>query len=250
VLEDPFVRKAELSGEDRFCGVDLVRALTDSDQAQSLWDQIRRAEPFARLGLVEAQFDGQWVAMLNLVEVMRLIQVVDSPKARRLSGWLASVGARHVAEEADPELAVQRLRQSYASAGRPRAWIDQRLRSVSARLELVREWNKRGIHDGEEYRRLTNALTEAAFGVNVNTFRRRRGARENLRDHLTDMELALVSLAETVAASLHRTRNSNGIDQLLHDVQDAGVIASQTRTQIDQATWPQDRSAPRHEAVA
>ncbi len=195
-----------------------------------------------------AQFGDQWVSMLTLAEVMRLIQSLQSPKAQRLRGWLANVGAQQVAEDEDPELAVQRMRQSYAAAGRPRAWIDQRLRSVSARLELVREWNKRGIHDSEEYRALTNAMTEAIFGVNVNTFRRNRRVRQNLRDYLTDMELSLISLAETVAANLHRSRSSVGMDQLMRDVREAGRIASETRRRIDEVAAGMRPAGERAEA--
>ena len=234
LVDDGAVRKVDLLGEQRYCAVDLVSMLAGAEHAEEAWNAIKRSEHFGKSRLVEAQFGDQWVSMLTMVEVMRLIQSLQSPKAQRLRGWLANVGARHVAEDDDPELAVQRMRQSYAAAGRPRAWIDQRLRSVSARLDLVREWNKRGIHDSEQYRALTNAMTEAIFGVNVNTFRRNRRVRQNLRDYLTDMELSLISLAETVAANLHRSRNSLGMDQLVRDVEEAGRIASETRRGIDE----------------
>jgi DNA-damage-inducible protein D len=223
-------------GEARYCAIDLVRALTDERDPRSLWESVKRSDHFARLRLVEAQFGDEWFSMLTLAEVMRLIQALHSPRAVRLQGWLADVGAHHVAEEDDPELAVRRVRQSYAAAGRTRPWIDQRLRSVSARQELVHEWNRRGIHDSEQYRALTNAMTEAIFGVDVNTFRRNRRVRQNLRDYLTDTELSLISLAEAVATSLHRNRNSVGMDELMRDVCEAGRIANQTRKQIDQVT--------------
>jgi len=247
LLDDAKVRKVELLGEQRYCAVDLVKSLTDAEDGRDVWEALKRSEHFGRSRLVEAQFGDQWLSMLTLPDVMRLIQSLHSPKALRLRGWLASVAAQHVAEEDDPELAVQRMRQSYAAAGRPRAWIDQRLRSVSARLELVREWNKRGIHDSDQYRGLTNAMTEAIFGVNVNTFRRNRRVRQNLRDYLTDMELALISLAETVAVTLHRTRSSTGMEQLMRDVQEAGMIASETRRKIDLASM---ESSGARQAVA
>src|SRR5438876_9750971 len=114
--------------------------------------------------------------------------------------------------------------------------IDQRIRAVSARHELTGEWYRRGVREGEKFRDMTNAMFAAAFGMDVESYRRYKGlfrTRENLRDHMNDLELSLVALAETMGVELHRSRRSNGFDALLLDVTDAGSIVARTRRDIE-----------------
>ena len=138
----------------------------------------------------------------------------------------------------DPELAMLRTRQAYEQQGYSRRWIDQRMRSVSVRHELAGEWYRRGVRDSEQFRSLTNALMHSAFGMDVEAYRRHKGlfgTRHGLRDHMNDLELALLALAETTAVELHRRRKSNGLDALLLDVKDVGQIVATTRRQLESA---------------
>ena len=169
----------------------------------------------------------------------REVAFVDDREARWDLPDDNAAAAHRVEEEADPELAVQRMRQGYRAKGRTRQWIDQRLRSISARHEIVGEWYRRGVSENEQFRTLTNQLMQAAFGMDVNAYRQDRGIGKNLRDHLGALELSLLSLAETTAAALHRQRQSTGMDALLRDIKDAGQIVGQTRRQIMQATTPE-----------
>lgn len=236
LLNDPRIRTVQIHNQTHFSAVDLVAVLTDSANPRADWDEIKAVEPPLRSRCVQAELGGETQDVLNLTNVMRLIQAIDSTRAEQLRNWIAKAAARRVQEESDPELAIQRTRQTYSAQGRTRRWIDQRLRSISARQEVVGEWYNRGVKDPEQFRLLTNRVLEPVFGMNVSALRESKGYARDLRDHLTDLELSLLSLAETTAACLHRHRQSNGIKELLCDIQDAGSIVSQTRHQIVQAT--------------
>jgi DNA-damage-inducible protein D len=134
------------------------------------------------------------------------------------------------------ERLILRARRHYERMGYSRLWIDQRMRSVSARHELVSEWYRCGVRESEQFRALTNELFVTAFGMDVEAYRRYKGlfrTRENLRDHMTDLELSLASLAETTTVELHRRRRSSGFDALLLDVKDAGKIIARARRDIE-----------------
>lgn len=232
LLEDERVRSVVVDGREVYAAVDLIALLTDCADARAEWDELKQAEPGLARTRVLADLGDEPGEMLDLRGVMRLILAIDSAKAEKLRNWMSDVAARTLEEEADPELAIQRLRHGYVAQGRMRSWIDQRLRSISARHEIVGEWYKRGIRDSGQFRLLTNALMESTFGMDVNAFRASKGYVRNLRDHLSDLELSLLSLAETTAASLHRQRNSSDLESLMRDVQDAGGIVGQARHQI------------------
>src|SRR5678809_1185764 len=131
---------------------------------------------------------------------------------------------------------ILRARRHYERAGYSRLWIDQRMRSVSARHELTGEWYRRGVRAGEEFRALTNEFFVYAFGMDVESYRRYKGlfrTKQNLRDHMTDLELSLAALGETTAVELHRARHSNGFETLLLDTSDAGLIVRKARQEIE-----------------
>jgi DNA-damage-inducible protein D len=173
--------------------------------------------------------------MLEMVAVdgvLRLAQSVESPRAERVRMWLAESGRQRWEEAANPELAMVRVRREYEQKGLDRGWIDKRLRGMSARQELTSEWARRGVAESEEYRALTNRLMESAFGMDVETYRRSKhlmGAAQNLRDHMSDLELVLTTLGEAAATALHRAHGSRGFDELLKDVEEAGEVAATTR---------------------
>jgi DNA-damage-inducible protein D len=144
--------------------------------------------------------------------------------------------SQRLAELEDPALELVRTRQAYEQEGYNRQWIDQRMRCVSARHELTSEWYRRGARESDHFRALTNAVMHSAFGMDVEAYRRHKslfGTRNNLRDHMNDLELSLTALAETTAVELHRRRDSRGFDALLLDVKDAGGIVARTRSEIE-----------------
>src|SRR5215212_1859131 len=165
------------------------------------------------------------VERLQDLEIDRVRRFVESiPMAdregERVRKWLAATARERLEEEKNPELAVLRTRRLYEQKGYSRRWVDKRLRGVSARHELTGEWYKRGATESDQFRQLTNDLMRGAFGMEVEEYRRFKHlfkTGENLRDHMSDLELALTALGETVAVALHRDRDSGNFDQLLAD---------------------------------
>jgi len=245
LLQDERIRSLQIGDNLWYVATDVVAVMTDDLFAEAEWDEIKTAEVLLRNHhhCQQAEVEGQPRDLLDLAGVMLLILAIDSAKANRVRNWMVEVAAANLEEQDDPELAIQRLRQSYTAEGRTRRWIDQRLRSISARQEIVGEWYRRGVTESEQFRTLTNKLMESAFGMTVTSLRESKGQARNLRDHLTDLELSLLSLAESTAAMLHRQRDSQGVPQLQRDIEDAGQIVSDTRSRIGQMQSSEPRAA-------
>ena len=235
------VRHIVRDGETYFAVTDVIRVLADGEDPYAQWDDMRRREPAlkelttavdlpAETGLPET------VDAVTAEGMLRLVQSIPSAKAEKLRLWLARSAKQKLDELQDPELALGRLRKEYEAKGYSRRWIDKRLRGMSARQELVAEWYRRGVTDSDQYRALTNLIVEKAFGMDVNAYRRYKNLdrpAENLRDHMTDLELVLTTLGETAAVALHRRRDSRGVDALAADATDAGEIAAAARTELE-----------------
>ena len=241
LVEGTQVRRHEQGGSALFAAVDVVAALAETEDPAQDWADLKLREPSLATLVEHAEFPGPdgpstRGEAVRLDGLLRLVQSIPSAKAERIKTWLAQAARERLEEAENPELAVLRMRKLYEHKGYSRRWVDKRLRGVSARQELTGEWFKRGATDGEQYRTLTNEMVEAAFGMDVERYRRYKNlfkTGENLRDHMTDLELALTALAETVAVNLHRERGSQGIEQLSADARDAGEIAAQTRHAIE-----------------
>ncbi|HSV14337.1 MAG TPA: hypothetical protein VLI90_08760 [Tepidisphaeraceae bacterium] len=236
------IRRLEHEGDTYFAVADLVALLTESADPQQYFADLKAREP--QLGqLVQTidytAADGS-VTSLDVVSVdgaMRLIQSIPSPRAERYKSWIAEAARQRFEEQQNPELAILRTRNLYESKGYSRPWVDKRLRGVSSRHELTREWSKRGASESDDYRALTNELFDAAFGMDVAKYRAYKGLinrpSAHLRDHMTDLELVLTTLAESAAAILMRDRNSHGMEELTADARDAGEIVARTRFELE-----------------
>jgi hypothetical protein len=243
ILSDPRVYQIQRDHQTWYSVAGVLEVLTESEDVKSLWEQMTQREPaLAALSQPMPLASGDSAEKPRTFEamtfdgVMRLVQSVQSPRAERVKRWLVETARQRLEEAENPELAMLRARRLYEHRGYSRRWIDKRLRGVSARHELTSEWHRRGANEGEDYRALTNDLMKAAFGKDVEEYRRHKGlsfTAQNLRDHMTDLELALTSLAETTAAVLHRDRQSDGVQQLKTDVVDAGHIVSETISRIE-----------------
>jgi hypothetical protein len=237
------VRRYDIGGRRLFAAVDVIAALADTKLPAEYWRDLKRREAqLANLVETAGPHVGDASAdvdLLPLEGVLRLVQSIASSKAERIKQWLARSARQHLEEAENPELAIIRMRKLYEGKGYSSRWVDKRLRAVSARHEATSEWFKRGASESDQYRALTNEMMRGAFGTDVEGLRRFKGlhpAREHLRDHMSDIELALTSLVETVAVNLHRTRNSHGIEQLAADAKDAGEIVAETRQAIETRT--------------
>ena len=155
-----------------------------------------------------------------------MIQSIPSPKAEPFKRWLAKVGKERLDEIENPELAMGRMQELYEKKGYPKAWIDKRLRGIAVRQDLTDEWKQRGVTNSQEFAILTNEIMHGTFALKVDEYKQVKAlARENLRDHMTDIELILTMLAEATTTKLHRDRDSIDMAPLKKDAKDGGAVA-------------------------
>lgn len=167
---------------------------------------------------------------------LRIVQAIPSPKAEPVKRWLARVGYERIEETKDPEKAIHRAVAVYAAKGRDEEWIGRRLRSIEVRNELTREWQKRGI-EGTEFGILTNDVYQAWAGMTSREYRDfKHLTDENLRDHMTPLELVLNMLAESATAEIARTENSQGFIENRGAANKGGAIAGTARKNIEETT--------------
>ncbi|HEX8524845.1 MAG TPA: hypothetical protein VF669_21515 [Tepidisphaeraceae bacterium] len=249
LLNDQRIRRAEVEGKTWYVAVDVVGVLSESEHAGELWSDLKQREPVLGRQALTVEFDGVAEEVLDVDGVLRLIQSVPSERAEQLRQWLAESGRQRLEEQENPELAILRTQKAYTQQGYNPDWISKRLQSIGGRRELAREWYRRGVRESDEFRALTNQLIGESFGMDVERYRRYKGlwrSGQNLRDHMTDLELALVSLGETVAANLHRRRRSNGFEALNADAKDAGSVVAGTRVEIERQIGQPVISAVNH----
>jgi hypothetical protein len=242
------IRKILKDGEWMFSIVDVIGALTDSDRPSGYWNDLKvklsKNEGFdelydniGKLPLQGADGKMRGSEVANTETLLRIIQSVPSPKAEPFKRWLAKVGYERIQEMQDPEIAIKRAIMTYQIQGRSDDWIEKRVRSIVARKELTREWQKRGVKEGQDYAMLTNIISQETFGVGVKRHKREKGlSSQNLRDHMTDMELILQMLGETTTTAITRQRDAQGLYQNADAAKAGGGIAGSARKQIEQET--------------
>jgi hypothetical protein len=170
----------------------------------------------------------------NTEGIFRIIQSIPSPKAEPFKRWLAKVGYERVQEIADPELASKRTRLLYKAKGYSDAWIEKRMRGIAIREELTDEWQERGADKDRDYEILTAEISKATFGVTPSEYKELKGlARENLRDHMDDLELIFTMLGERATTEIHRVDDSKGVGKLKVDAQTGGDIAGSARKKLE-----------------
>jgi DNA-damage-inducible protein D len=144
----------------------------------------------------------------NTETMFRIIQSIPSPRVEPLKRWLARVGKERIDEIENPELAMARMQELYEKKGYPKEWIDKRLRGIAVRQDLTDAWKNRGARNSLEFAILTNEIMQGTFDLKVEEYKQVKGLeRENLRDHMTDIELILTMLAEATTTKLHRDRD-------------------------------------------
>jgi DNA-damage-inducible protein D len=203
VFKGKNIRRILHNNEWWFSVVDVVQTLTDSPRARTYWTDLKRRlsdnEGFAELHAKCVQLklyssDGKMYATdcANAETLFRIIQSIPSPKAEPFKRWLAKVGYERVQEIEDPELATKRTRALYKAKGYPEDWIEKRMRGIAIHDELTEEWSKRGIKEQKEYSILTAEIAKATFDMTPTEHKDYKGLkRENLRDHMSDLELIL-----------------------------------------------------------
>jgi hypothetical protein len=173
----------------------------------------------------------------NTKGIFRIIQSIPSPKAEPFKRWLAKVGYERVQEIENPELATKRTRMLYKLKGYSDDWIEKRMRGIAIREELTDEWKKREVKEKKEFEILTAEIAKAAFGVTPAKHKKIKGLkRENLRDHMTDLELIFSMLGEAATTEITKVDDAKGFHESKHAARKGGEVAGKAREDLEKKT--------------
>ena len=227
-----------------FSVMDVVQVLTDSEDVKQYIKKMRSRDPElnARWGTIctptrMMAADGKFYKTnaATMEGVFRIIQSIPSKKAEPFKEWMAQVAAQRIDQMQDPELNFEQAYADYRRLGYSDKWINQRLRSIEVRKELTDEWDRAGITDQQQYASLTDIITRSWSGKSTRQYKQFKGLhKENLRDNMTNIELALNTLAEASATEISKSRNPKGFKQSADVAREGGKIAGDARKQLEQ----------------
>ena len=227
-----------------FSVMDVVQVLTDSEDVKQYIKKMRSRDPElnARWGTIctptrMMAADGKFYKTnaATMEGVFRIIQSIPSKKAEPFKEWMAQVAAQRIEQMQDPELNFEQAYADYRRLGYSDKWINQRLRSIEVRKELTDEWDRAGITDQQQYASLTDIITRSWSGKSTRQYKQFKGLhKENLRDNMTNIELALNTLAEASATEISKSRNPKGFKQSADVAREGGKIAGDARKQLEQ----------------
>lgn len=247
IFQEKAIRRTWHNEDWWFSVVDVCGVLTESPDAGSYWRKLKQrlstegseVVTFCHGLKLEAPDGKQRVTdCANTEGLFRIIQSIPSPKAEPFKRWLAQVGYERVKEIENPELANARARELYQAKGYPQAWIEKRLRSIAVRGELTDEWKERGVQEGKEYSILTAEISRATFGVTPGAHSRLKGLNKvktgnNLRDHMTDLELIFTMLGEAGTTEIARRKDAKGFADNRTAAKEGGTIAGDARKALE-----------------
>ena len=226
-----------------FSVVDVVAILTDSATPRNYWKVLKNrlkkegnesVTNCNQLKLLSSDGKRYLTDVADQEQLFRLIQSIPSPKAEPFKQWMAMVAAQRLDQMQDPELSIEQAILDYKRLGYSDAWINQRIKSIEVRKELTDEWQRTGVNVGMEYASLTDIITKEWSGMTTKQYKHLKGLKkENLRDNMTNLEIALNTLAEASATELSKQRNPKGFRQQTHVAKDGGSVAKVARKQLE-----------------
>ena len=226
-----------------FSIVDVISILTDSTNPQAYWRKLKQRlieegnETVTNCHALKMRAADGKVRLTDVADVeqlFRIIQSIPSPKAEPFKQWMAMVASQRLDQMQDPELSIDQAIMDYKRLGYSDAWINQRIKSIEVRKELTDEWNRTGVKKGLEYASLTDIITKEWSGLTTKQYKNLKGLKkENLRDNMTNLEIALNTLAEASATELSKQRNPKGFKQQKNVAKDGGSVAKAARTQLE-----------------
>ncbi len=247
VFQEQTIRRTWHNEEWWFSVVDVCGVLTESVDSGGYWRKLKQrlaaegSEVVTNChGLKLPAPDGKQrtTDCANTEGLFRIIQSIPSPRAEPFKRWLAQVGYERVKEIENPELASARARELYQAKGYPKDWIEKRLRSIAVRGELTDEWKARGVEEGKEYAILTAEIARATFGVTPGEHSQLKGLDKvktgnNLRDHMTDLELIFTMLGEASTTEIARRKDAQGFDDNRDAAKQGGAVAGNARKELE-----------------
>jgi len=241
------IRKTIHMNEWWFSIIDVIEVLTGSDRPRKYWSDLKNrvilegyievSEKIGQLKMIAPDGKMRLTDCANTETMFRIIQSIPSPKAEPFKRWLAKVGYERVQEIEDPELATKRTKAIYRAKGYSDDWIEKRMRGIAIRAELTDEWKNRSIREEREYSILTAEISKAAFGLTPAEYKELKGLeRENLRDHMTDLELIFSMLGEAATTEITRVQDAQGFNENRTAARKGGRIAGDAREKLEKET--------------
>ena len=236
------IRKTIHNNEWWFVVNDVVLALTDSPNVQDYIKKMRKRDNELSKGWgqivtplsVKTSGGDQKLNCANTEGIFRIIQSIPSPKAEPFKRWLARVGYERIQEIENPEIATKRTRALYKAKGYSDEWIEKRMRGIAIREELTDQWQTRGIKEQKEYEILTAEISKATFGMTPSAYKKHKGLkRENLRDHMTDLELIFSMLGEASTKEIAINKNTQGFVENKQAAFEGGAVAGNARRELE-----------------
>lgn len=247
LFEEKHVRSVYNEQDEKwyFSVIDVIQVLTDSTVPKRYWSDLKKKlskegsqayDKIVHLKMTAEDGKNRVTDTADTETMLRLIQSIPSPKAEPFKQWLAQVGAERIAEIENPELAQARIRATYKAKGYSDAWIEKRIRGIQARDELTNEWKNRGVKDGKEYSILTAEISKATFGIIPSEYKSLKGLTkpsENLRDHMTDLELIFTMLGEASTTEIAKNKNAQGFIENQKAAKAGGNVAGNARKELE-----------------
>jgi DNA-damage-inducible protein D len=241
-FQDNTVRRVEHEGEWYFSIVDIIGILTESASPKHYWAMLKKREEQLvtvcyQLKLPSADGKSYKTDCANTEGVFRIIMSVPSPKAEPFKLWLAQMGKQALDETQNPEILTAKQAEIYRAKGYPDEWITSRIKSIEIRQELTDEWKKRGVTEGSEYATLTAEIAKATFGLTPSEHSNLKGLeRQNLRDHMTNLELIFTMLGEESTRSVAVSEDAQGFNENHDAARKGGDIAGNARRYYEKQT--------------
>ncbi len=229
-----------------FSVVDVVEVLTESRDATAYWRKLKQRlkeegnETVTNChGLKLRAADGKMrlTDVADTEQLFRIIQSIPSPKAEPFKQWMAQVAAKRLDQMQDPELSFEQAVADYRRLGYSEAWINQRMRSIEVRKHLTDEWKRAGLEEGHQFASLTDIIYRQWSGLTAKEYKRLKGLKkENLRDNMTDLEIAINMLAEATTTQISRNENPEGMSESAGIARRGGAVANEARKAVEKET--------------
>ncbi len=246
VFQGKKIRRIWHNGTWHFSVIDVVEALTDSSNPRNYWSMLKKRELEQGIELytycVQLKLsspDGKLrlTDCADTKSIFRLIQSIPSRKAEPFKLWLAQVGYERVEEIQNPELAQERMKELYEQKGYSKSWIDKRLRGIAVRQDLTDEWKKRGIENHGDFSILTAEISKATFDMTPSEYKKlKKLDKENLRDHMTDLELIFTMLGEASTSEIEKVKDPRTFPEHKKVSKEGGIIAKNARLELEKKT--------------
>ena len=243
VFQGNQIRRTWFNDEWWFSVVDIIGVLTQTDRARKYWSDLKVklseegfevSEKIGQLKLMADDGKLRLTDCANTKNMLRIIQSIPSPKAEPFKQWLAQVGYDRVQEIENPELAQKRMKELYKTKGYSDDWVEKRVRGIAIRDDLTGEWKKRGVLEERDFAILTAEISKATFGMTPSEYKQFKGLkRENLRDHMNDLELIFTMLGERVSTEITRKEDAQGYPEVEDAAKRGGRVAGNAKKETE-----------------